>query len=149
METGQNKEIGLSSNNRNLIVAIFFVVLLLWGPITPYGLIVRIAYLVVLPIILWFILGYVGNQWKADKSTNNRLTRGIAGIIAGVMFVGAYLSFTAHYHTECTQSVQTRDGSECVGDYVTAPGRDISGAIISVALGAVATWYAISKHNDN
>ncbi|OGE31538.1 hypothetical protein A3C59_05335 [Candidatus Daviesbacteria bacterium RIFCSPHIGHO2_02_FULL_36_13] len=149
MEYRQDKETGLSSNNRSLLVALFTIVLLIWGPIDPYGMVVRIIYLVALPTVLWFSLGYFGKNWKADNQSNNRLARGIAGIIAGALFVGAYLSFAASYHTECTQSVRTRDGSECVGDYVSVPGRDISGTFIYVTLGAVATWYAISKHNDN
>ncbi len=140
---------GLNSNNRNLLVGLLFVVLLIWGPIEPYGMVVRIAYLIALPALLWLGLGYFGSKWKGDELANDRLARGIAGIIAGAFFIGAYLSFTAPYHTECTQSVQTRDGTECVGDYVTAKGRDVSGAFIQVVFGALATWYAISKHEDN
>jgi hypothetical protein len=145
----QDKETGLSSGNRNLIVILFAVVLLIWGPIAPYGMVVRIGYLVILPALLWLGLSFFGNKWKSDKLSNERLARGIAGIIAGALFVGAYLSFTAHYHTECTHSVQTRDGTECVGDYVTAKGRDMSGMFIQVVLGVLATWYAISKHNGD
>src|SRR5437016_2975041 len=101
METSQNKKIGLSSENRKLLVISFFIVLLLWGPIEPYGIVFRTIYLVILPTILWFCLGYFGGKWQADKVANDRLSRGVAGIIAGVFFVGAYLSFTATYHTEC------------------------------------------------
>src|SRR5258708_9820399 len=114
MQTNQTKT-GLSTNNRELLVIIVFLCLLLWGPIEPYGILVRCVYLVVLPTALWFILGYFGDKWRGDEHANNRLSRGVGGIIAGVFFVGAFLSFTANYHTVCTQSVQTSDGSECVG----------------------------------
>lgn len=143
------KASGLNSNNRNLLVGLLFVVLLIWAPVEPYGMVVRVAYLIALPALLWLGLRYFGSKWDGDEMANNRLARGIAGIIAGAFFVGAYLSFTAPYHTECTQSVRTNDGSECVGDYVTVKGRDLSGAFISLGLGALATWYAISKHDDD
>jgi len=139
----------LSSNNRNFLVMLLFIILLIWGPIEPYGMVVRIGYLIALPTLLWFILGYIGSKWDGDDQSNNRLARGIAGIIAGGLFVGAYLSFTAPYHAECTQSVQTWDGSECVGEYVSVKGRDLSGTFILVGLGAMATWYAISKHESS
>ena len=139
---------GLSSNNRNLLAGLLFVVLLIWAPVEPYGMVIRIAYLMALPALLWLGLRYFGSKWDGDEAANNRLARGIAGIIAGAFFVGAYLSFTAPYHTECTQSVQTRDGTECVGDYVTSKGRDMNGMFILVVFGALATWYAVSKHDD-
>jgi len=142
------KQTGLSSNNKNLLVVIFFVVLLLWGPINPYGIVIRIAYLAILPTLLWFSLGYFGSKWKADEMANNRLARGVAGIIAGALFVGAYLSFTAPYHNECTQSIRISDGSECVGDYISVPGSNRVGTVMLVAFGAAATWLAISKHDD-
>lgn len=143
----ENK-IGLSSENRKLLVALLFAILLIWGPIEPYGMIVRTAYLVVLPPLLWFGLGYFTKDLDIDKSTNDRLTRAIAGILAGAFFVGAYLSFTAPYHTACTQEVQTRDGTECVGDYVGVKGGDRAGAFMLILFGGIASWYAVAKHDE-
>lgn len=143
-----NQPLGLSSGNKKVLVVLLFVVLLIFGPIEPYGLVVRTAYLIVLPILLWFSLGYFGRKWEIDDQTNDRLFRAILGIIAGAMFVGAYLSLTSKYHSECTQSVQTRDGTECVGDYISVPGADKSGAFILIILGATAAYYAISKHKE-
>ncbi|MDP2637539.1 MAG: hypothetical protein Q8P26_00565 [Candidatus Levybacteria bacterium] len=144
------KQSGLSSGNRKLLVGILFIVLLLWGPINPYGIIFRIAYLILLPTLLWLSLRHFGRKWDGGKSANDRLTRGILGIIAGVLFVGAYLSFTATYHSECTQSARAGDGGyECVGDYISVPGPNKVGGVMSVAFGIIAAWYAISKRDDN
>src|SRR3989344_3124142 len=115
MKADQNKENGLSFSNRRLLVVLFFAVLLLWGSVDPFGIYVRTFYLATLPTLFWFILSYFGRKWKTDTLANDRLTRGIVGIVAGALFVGAYLSFTAMHHVECTQSVRTIDGSECVG----------------------------------
>ncbi len=141
----QDKELGLSSNNRNLLVVLFATFLLIWGPIEPYGLVVRFAYLLMLPTLLWLGLSYFGRKWKVDQESNDRLTRAVAGIIAGVFFVGAYFAFTAKYHQECTQTVRTSDGTECVGDYMGVKGPDIAEAVLLITFGAVATWYAVSK----
>lgn len=148
MENDDKKNLGLSEGNRQLIVVVFFLFLLIWGPIEPYGMVVRTAYLVLLPILLWYGLKYFGGRWKGDQEANTRLTRAIAGIIAGVFFVGAYLAFTATYHTECTKSIQTRDGSECVGDYVAVQGNDLYQTFMFGAFGLVASWYAVAKHKD-
>lgn len=149
MTSSENKESGLSSTNRNLLALLVFVVLLLWGPIALYGMVIRTVYLIVLPALLWFGLRYFGSKWEADELANERLTRGIAGILAGALFVGAYLSFNAAYHSECTQTVRSRDEYECVGDYVRVPGGDRSGAFILAMFGILATWYAVAKHTED
>ena len=143
MSTSQNECIGLSSNNRDLLVGIFFAVLLLWGPVEPFGITIRIAYLLILPGILWFILKYLGNKWRAGDAENRALTRKIVAVIAVALLFRSYLSFTASSHLECTQSIQTREGSECVGVYINVPGRDVSGTIVSAILGSFAIWYVI------
>lgn len=139
----------MNNNNRNALVVIFAIALLLWGPIEPYGMVIRITYLIALPAFLWFILGYFEKRWHFDIQTNDRVARSIAGIIAGVFFVGAYLAFTSHFHSICTQEIMTRDGSECVGDFISIPGGDLVGGVISTLLGIASVWYSISKHHNS
>jgi len=149
MENEKKKIKGLSQDNRKLIVAVFTIVLLFWGPVVPYGMVVRIAYLILLPTLLWFILGYLGSKLDTNKITNDRLTRAIVSMIAAALFIGAYFAFTADYHTECDHEVRTGDGTECIGDYVTVKGNDKVAGVIQLILGGVATWYAVSKHEKN
>lgn len=134
--------VGLSGENKNLILITFVILLLIWGPIEPYGLVVRIGYLLALPAILLFVLNRLGRKWNAGVEENDRLNRAITGAIAGSLFVGAYLSFTSTHRMECTQEVRTREGMECVGEYVAVKGRDISGAYIFTVLGGVVFWSA-------
>ena len=42
---------------------------------------------------------------------------------------------TRSEHLECTESVRTFDGQECVGDYVSVPGPDMFGALLWLAFG--------------
>jgi len=144
----QEKEIrGLSDNNIKLIVGLIFVCLLLFGSM-ELGLIFRIAYLIIIPIVAWLVLRYLGKRWDLGILENDRLNRAIFACIAGVLLVGAYLSYNSKYHTECTQTVQTRDGQECVGDYIAVKGSDKSGALIQIMLSGGALWWAVSKKRD-
>ena len=77
--------------------------------------------------------------------SNDRLSRGIVGVIAGALFVAAYLQYTAPFHAECDH---TASDGECVGDYVTEKGGDREGAFMLGAFGILATWYAVSKRED-
>lgn len=141
---------GINSTNRNLLVIILAAILLLFGPIEPYGMVVRTAYTIILPTLLWLYLKYFGHTWEADESDNDRLNRAIVAMIAGALFVGAYLNFTATYHSECTQYARSGDGGhECVGDYATASGPNKVGGVMSVGFGIAAAWYAISKKSDS
>ena len=75
---------GLSNENIHLITGIVFAALLIFGPIQQYGLAVRTAYLVSIPLLVWAGLNYFGRQWKGgDKQANDRLGRAIAGMLAG------------------------------------------------------------------
>ena len=66
----QKNEMGLSQTNRVFIVSLAVVILLIFGPIEPYGFIFRLAYLIILPTLLWLALRYWGFSWNIDSLTN-------------------------------------------------------------------------------
>jgi hypothetical protein len=139
---------GLSSANRNFIVGLVAAVLLLFGPIEPYGLTVRFAYLVIIPAVVWLLLLWLGARWDIDALTNDRIQRALFAGIAGLLLVGAYQSYSARWHTECDQSVQTRDGEECVGDYVPVKGGDKGAALLLLFLAGIAGWCSIARPSE-
>jgi hypothetical protein len=149
MENFNEAHVGLNHHNRALIILVVEALLLLWGPLEPYGIAVRMAYLIVSPILLWFGLGYFGKKWKADHLANDRLKRAIFAMLAGGLFVGTYLAYTSKYHSECTQTVRTRDGYECVGDYVSVSGSDKVGALVQACFGIMFAWHAVVESKDN
>jgi len=142
-------EAGLSRENRNFLVGLVFALLLIFGPVEPYGMIIRSIYLIIIPISVYFFLKYFGKKWTMDKISNDYLNRTIVACIAGALLVGAYLSMTANYHTECDQYVRTRDGGECVGDYITVKGSDKSAAFMQVIFAGFAIWYASAKRKES
>jgi len=142
-----NKKIGLSEENIRFITGSVFVILLLFGP-SYYYIFLRVAYLIILPLITWLILKYLGRHWKAGELENDRLLRGINVLIAAALFFSAYQSYASRYHSVCNQSIQTRDGTECVGDYETVSGGNKSGAFVQAGLGAAFLWYGIFRREN-
>lgn len=140
---------GLNEKNRNYIVTIVFVALLLFGPVQPYGLAIRFAYLAAVPAVLWLALRYGGEKLDLSPDDNDRLNRGITAAIAGTLAVAAYQAATAKYHGECTQAVRDGQGGyECVGDTVTVMGPDYGMAFMWIALAAVAFWAATARKSN-
>lgn len=82
-----------------------------------------------------------------DGLMNDRLHRGIMGVITAGFFVASYISFSSNTHTVCDQTVQSRDGSECVGDYVVAEGSDPVEGMLLVLFGCLAGWVSIARDN--
>ena len=82
-----------------------------------------------------------------DSISKDRLIRGIAGIIAGVLLVWAYQAGTSKFHSECTQYSGGRD-SECVGDSVRVKGPDYGGAFLLLVFAGIAASYAVSEHEE-
>ncbi len=118
---------------RKYLVGVLAFVLLIWGPIDhswPAWFLIRAAYLLAIPTAAWFLLSWVWKVWRPDAAAENRLSRTLAGGTAGVLLVGAILAAQTEHHFECTQEVRTRDGSECVGDYVLVPGPDLGQAFM-------------------
>lgn len=148
MNSNQESVNGLSDENRKFIVILVIGILLIFGPVEPYGLAIRFAYLIIIPTLTWLALKYWGSKWEIDKQSNDQLNRVIAGGIAGALLVGAYLSYTASYHTECDQYAGRGDNRECVGDYITVKGPATSKALMEVAFAGIAIWYAVSKRPE-
>lgn len=137
---------GLSENNRNYIVGIVFVLLLVFGPVQPYGLAIRFAYLAAIPAVLWLALRYGGRKLDLRPDGNDRLSRAITAAIAGILTVAAYQAATAKFHGECTQTVRDGQGGyECVGNIVTVIGPDYGAAFMWIVLAAVLFWVAATR----
>jgi hypothetical protein len=128
------------------MVGLFAALLFLFEPFdfVPPGWPLAIA--VVPPVgVVWLALTLGWRMWRPDRHAEVRFARVVAGVVAGMLFIGSYLSTKDAYHLQCTQSVQTRDGTECVGDYVPAPGPDAFKVLLLAGLGATAFWVGMSR----
>lgn len=75
-------------HSRHYIVGAVAVALLIWGPLDhddPWGMVVRTGYLILAPLVLWFVLKWVWKQWRPDDAAEDRLQRTLFGVTSGVM----------------------------------------------------------------
>lgn len=135
----------LSLDNRYFIVTLTLVSLLVFYPIEGYSTIGRTACLIAIPSVMAILLKACGGRLNIDSAANDRIRRALLGAIAGALLVEAGLSYTSRHHTECDQYARTRDGAECVGDYVTVPGADKGGALMWGLLAGLALWFSIKR----
>lgn len=147
MNNGKDYKAGLSKRNIMLIVWVSFFAILFWQPLDVRP-VISYSSLILIPIALWFFLSRFGSKWEIDERGNDRIWRGVVGIIAGVLFFNAYLYATADYHYECDQLAGHGENQECVGEYVSVDGPDIVKALMTTAFGVLATYLAIAT-NDN
>ena len=136
---------------RKYLIGVLLFVLLIWGPMdhsSPTGLLIRIAYLIIIPIIAWAILGWIWKVWNPDAITEDRLSRTLAGMTAGILLAGFILTIQSKHHLECDQYARTSDGYECVGDYVPASDPDWGRAIILIIASGFAIHVGINNKNE-
>lgn len=134
---------------QKFLVFVVFFALLMWGPMGPFGIIFRVAYLIVLPTMTWFALKVVWRIWQPDSLIEDRLFRVLAGATAVTLLLLAFSESQRKFHSDCTSEVQTRDGSECVGDYVNVPGPDWANVALLIAAGLASGWLGINHSRES
>jgi len=100
--------------------------------------------MVVATAAVWLGLIWFWKSSRPDRAAEVGFGRAVAGVVAGVLLAASVLATQRTSHFECTQRIQTRDGSECVGDYVPAPGPDAFEVLLLAGLAATAFWVAAS-----
>jgi hypothetical protein len=133
---------------RNYLAGTIFFVLLIWGPINhswTAWLVLRIGYLLIIPLIAWFLLGWVWNRWQLNAKLDSLLNRTLSGIIFIALIVLAILEATSTTHIGNTQRIRTRDGYEDVGDSILLQGPDYGNVFLIVLLAGFLLWFGVLK----
>jgi len=128
------------------ILTVVTIILLIWGPIdhsSPFGLVIRIGYLIIIPLVTWFLLGLIWRAWNPNGETEERLKRILNGITSGAFIVMAILSAYSDSHLGNTHVVRSLDGYEDVGDYILLPGPDWWMVIVYTVLAGIFFWSSI------
>ncbi|HEV7572636.1 MAG TPA: hypothetical protein VGQ21_14145 [Thermoanaerobaculia bacterium] len=131
---------------RKYLVGLATLALLIWGPIKsswPAPLLIRVLYLITIPTLLWFALAKLWKVWRPDALAEDRLHRTLAGVAAGALLLGAIFAARASHHFDCTEKVVTRDGYECVGDYVRVQGPDFGQTFLLTLASGFAFWLGL------
>lgn len=135
-------------NFRNYLAGTIFVVLLIWGPIDhswPAWLVIRIGYLILVPLSVWLLLGWVWNHWQPNKKLEITLERILSGIVCIALFAFAIHEIISKTHIGNTQWIQTRDGTEAVGDDIILPGPDWVNIFVIVVIALIVLWFGVLR----
>ena len=137
--------------SQKYLVGVVFISLLIWGPIDhswPSWLAIRISYLIVIPIISWFLLKWIWRIWQPSAELEDRVIRALASATSGVLLVLAILELMSNTHIGNTMWIQTREGREAVGDDIILREPDWVAAIILFVLCAISFGYSISRREE-
>ena len=137
--------------SQKYLTGVVFITLLIWGPIDhswPSWLAIRISYLIVIPVIVWFLLKWIWIIWPPKTEVEDRLIRALTSATSGVLFVFAILELMSETHIGNTMWIQTREGREAVGDDIIVQGPDWGAAIILFVLAVLTFWYSIYKEEE-
>jgi hypothetical protein len=135
-------------NFKSYLTGTIFWILLIWGPIDhskPFGLGIRAGYLILVPLIIWLLLNWIWNHWQPNIKSEIILERILSGIICIALFVFAYFEAISNTHIENTQQIQTRDGIEDVGEYVTLQGANSGNVFLLIIIALLVLWFGVLK----
>ena len=133
---------------RNYLSGTILVVLLIWGPIEhswPAWLAIRIGYLILVPLTVWFLLGWAWNYWQPNDKIEVLLNRFLSGMICIALFTLAVLEATSKKHIGNTQWIRTWDGAEAVGEDILLQGPDWVTVFIIATIALFVLWLGVIK----
>ena len=138
-------------NFRHRFIVAIIIALILWGPIDhtwPAWLVIRLGYLLIVPLVCWWILKWSWGYFKPDAKSEETLERILYAIFSLTLWTFATLAATSKAHWDNTRWVRTHDGSEAVGDDILVKGPDI-GLALMLAIGALAfLWFGVIRRTD-
>lgn len=136
---------------RQYLVAVIFIALLIWGPIDHSlkgWLIIRSAYLIIVPLLFYFLLVWIWNRWEPSEKVENILERTLSGLISGFLLLMAIFEATLNEHVANTKWIQTRDGMEAVGDDIVVSGPNWGNVVMLIIISIVVFGIGVMKRKN-
>jgi len=135
-------------NFRRYLIIVIIISLLIWGPIDhtwPAWLAIRLGYLVLIPLTVWFLLRWLWNIWEPNTHVEEALERILSGLVASFLFLMAIFEFKSNTHIGNTAWIRTRDGMEAVGDDIVLNGPDYGNVVVLTGIALFFVWHSVSK----
>src|SRR5438045_1464572 len=133
-------------NFRNYLAGTILFSLLIWGPIN-YSLtgwfIIRIGYIILIPLLTWFLIAWIWDKFEPSKKMESILTRILSGLISAVILLMSIFTATATEHRINTKWVQTGSGTEAVGNNILIPGSAWGEALLLFGISICFFWYGV------
>ena len=133
---------------RGFLTGTVFVILLIWGPINhswPGWLFIRLAYLIIIPIAVSFLLKWIWNYWQPNTEEEDIAEKVASGVICLGLWTLAVLEAISKTHIGNTHWVQTHEGIEAVGDDIVLPGPDWWNVFFLASVSFCVLWFGIIK----
>lgn len=133
---------------RYYLAGTIFMVLLIWGPNDyswPGWLAIRTTYLVLVPLVVWLLLGRLWNYWQLSKKLDTILETILSGIICIALIVLAVLEATSKIHLRNTRLIQTKDGMEAVDNGILSKGPDWGIVLFLVVVALLFFWFGVLR----
>lgn len=114
------------------------------GPIdhdSSYTLLIRGAYLILIPLLIWIILNWLWTKYKLTYKANEIMNRILSGLISLTLLIFSYFKYKSDTYIKNTEYARTSDGGmEAVGNYIEVNGTDWAGIMI-LLIGAFLFFY--------
>jgi hypothetical protein len=85
------------------------ICLLLWGPINyddwTYPLLIRLSYLIALPVLTWFGLKLIWAKWKPSDKQEKKINIGLTILILIILIIVAVISYKQHNRSDLVMSL--------------------------------------------
>lgn len=114
---------------------LLFVFLLVWGPLfnsQPYSLIIRISYLILIPVSTNYLILWLWKRFDVSKDFDRFFKRILSIIIGSFLIICAIYYSTIKFHHGNTSVIMTREGLEEVGDDIVIPGVNYGAIFICI-----------------
>ena len=136
----------------NYLTKIIFLSLLFFGPLDyswPAWFAVRIAYLILIPILFRLLLKWTWGYFKPSLKFENSLHLLLSGIIVIVFLFIAYQEVSSTSHIGSLYSRLTRDGHETFGPDILITGPNRLNVFFSILIALLVLWFGIIKRINN
>jgi hypothetical protein len=133
---------------RGLLTGIVFLILLIWGPVNhswPGWLLIRLSYLIIIPIAVSLLLKWIWNYWQPTKEEEDIAEKVTSGIICLGLWTLAVLAAISKTHIGNNRWIRTHDGMEAVGDDIVLLGPDWWNVFLLAAISFAVLWFGIIK----
>jgi hypothetical protein len=133
---------------RKYLVSVVILSLLIWGPLDhswPAWLAIRIGYLIVIPLIVWFAFKWIWNLWEPTEKVENKLERILSASVCIALLIFAIIRANTNTHWDNTKWIRTRDGTEAVGEDILVNGPDWLSVFILILFAGLVLWYGVLK----
>jgi len=135
---------------RNYFSIVIFVSLLIWGPINHSlsgWLVIRIGYLILIPVLMWFFLKWIWNRWQPTRKFEKLLERTFSSFICCILLIMAIIEATSDTHIGNSMWIHTQDGMEAVGEDIIVQGPAWENVIILFILIGLIFWFGVLKND--